>query len=78
MNSEYREGIAQAKANLEDARERGAEALVPWSEIRDKYFTPEEIAVSKLRARLMGEPARKAHGNTKSLLNLHVNSGTLQ
>ena len=57
MDSEYMEAIAQAKANLEDARERGAEALIPWSEIRDKYFTAEEIAASKLQVQLMVEAA---------------------
>jgi len=51
MNKE----LAIAKANLDDVKERGAEALVPWDEIRDKYFTPEEIAASKLRAGLMYE-----------------------
>jgi len=59
MDSEYREAIAQAKHNLEDVRERGAEALTHWSEIRDRLFTPEEIAASKLRAGLMGISQRK-------------------
>jgi len=49
--------LAIAKANLEDIRERGAEALIPWSEIRDKYFTAEEIAASKLQVQLMVEAA---------------------
>ena len=57
MNDEYREAIAQAKANLEDIRDRGAEALIPWSKIRDKYFTEEEIAASNLRVQLMVELA---------------------
>jgi len=50
MSNEYTAAIEQAKANLADIRERGAEALVSWDEIKDKYFTPKEIAASKLRA----------------------------
>jgi len=51
MNKE----LAIATANLEDIRERGAEALMPWSETRNRLFTPEEIAASELRAGLMYE-----------------------
>ena len=61
MNNEYMEAITKAKANLKDAKTRGAEALVPWGEIRDKYFTPEEIAASELRAGLMNELANARH-----------------
>jgi len=55
MSNGRREALEQAKANLADARERGAEALVSWEEIESKYFTPEEIAASNLRASLMSE-----------------------
>jgi len=61
MNDEHTKAITQAKANLEDVAERGAEALVPWSEIRDKYFTPEEIVASELRAELMHELVTARH-----------------
>ena len=74
MNKE----LAIAKANLEDVRERGAEALTPWSEIRDKYFTPEEIAASKLRAGLMHELATARHDKGISQRKLGELSGVKQ
>ena len=40
MSSEYAQAIEQAKKNLADARERGAEALGNWREL----FAPEQIA----------------------------------
>jgi len=78
MNNEYNEAIAQAKANLEDIRERGAEALIPWSEIRDKYFTPEEIAASELRAQLMGVLVNARHEKGISQRKLEELSGVKQ
>jgi len=47
--------LAVAKANLEDVKERGSKALIPWNEIRDKYFTPEEITAIELKAEFMHE-----------------------
>jgi len=68
MNDEYRKAITQAKANLEDARERGAEALMSWDEIEAKYFTPEEIAASNLRVQLM---TKLAHTQDDSDISQH-------
>jgi len=62
MDNEYREAIAQAKANLKEVRERGVEALGrPWSEVRKEFFTPEELAASNLRVQLMTELAHTRH-----------------
>jgi len=59
-----REGIEKAKANLADVRERGADALGSWNELKKELFTPEEIAASKLRVAMMVEivRARKERG----------------
>jgi len=63
MDNEYMEAIAQAKANLEEVRERGVEALISWDEIEAKYFTPEEIAASDLRVAMMIELAHTQDDN---------------
>ena len=58
MNSEYTQAAEQAKINLSDARDRGAEALGSWDDLRQKLFTPEEIAASDLRVAIMMELTR--------------------
>ena len=78
MNAEYKEAIEQAKANLEDIKERGAEALTPWSEIRDSLFTPAEIAASKLRVQLMTELTHTRHDKGISQRKLEELSGVKQ
>jgi len=52
---EYKEAIAQAEANLADARERGEEALGDWEDLRAELFTPEEIAASNARVAIISE-----------------------
>lgn len=55
-DKEYEKALAQAKANLADLRERGAEAL--GGDVLDfmhSVLTPEEIAESDLRVALMSE-----------------------
>ena len=74
MNKE----LSIAKENLSDVRDRGADALIPWSEIRDKHFTPEEIAASKLRTQLMGELANARHDKGISQRKLEELSGVKQ
>ena len=78
MNNEYKEAIKQAKTNLEDIKERGAEALTPWSEIRDRLFTPQEIAASNLRVQLMTELAHTRHDKGISQRKLEELSGVKQ
>ena len=78
MSKEYEEAIAIAKANLEDIRERGVETLTPWREIRDKLFTPEEIAASNLRVQLMHELATARHDKGISQRKLEELSGVKQ
>jgi len=57
-NKQYTEAIEQAKANLEDLRERGEDAISgTWEELRKELFTPEEIAASDLRVAMMIELA---------------------
>lgn len=71
MNKEYAKAIAQAKENLADARERGAEAVGEcWEDVRKELFTPEEIAASDLRVALVGEliKARKEKGISQKRL----------
>jgi len=62
--TEYKQAVEQAKANLADARECGADALGDWDEIERELFTPEEIAASDLRVAMMVEivRARKERG----------------
>lgn len=55
-DKEYEKALAQAKANLADLRERGAEAM--GGDVLDfmhSVLTPEEIAESDLRVALMSE-----------------------
>ena len=53
MNSQ---AIDQAKANLTDIKERGADALGSrWSDARKNLLTPEERAASAIRVGLMTE-----------------------
>jgi DNA-binding XRE family transcriptional regulator len=78
MNNEYREAIAQAKANLDDIRERGTEALESWDDIEKEIFTPEEIAASDLRVSMMIEIANARHERGYSQRKLEELSGVKQ
>lgn len=52
--AEYKNAITQAKANLSDLHERGADAIgESWDDIENELFTEEEIAASDLRVALM-------------------------
>jgi DNA-binding XRE family transcriptional regulator len=71
MNREYEQAIAQAKANLADLKERGADAIgESWDDIQRELFTPEEIAASNLRVSLIGEliKARQEKGISQKKL----------
>ncbi len=55
-DKEFEKAVAQAKANLVDLRERGAEAMgEDVLEFMHSVLTPEEIAESDLRVALMSE-----------------------
>ncbi len=55
-DKEFEKVVAQAKANLADLRERGAEAMgEDVLEFMHSVLTPEEIAESDLRVALMSE-----------------------
>ena len=50
------QALDQAKTNLADMRERGADALGSrWSDVRKNLLTPEERAASAIRVELMTE-----------------------
>lgn len=70
MNKQYKKELEQAKANLADIQERGADALGSWDEFERTIFTPEELAQSDLRVALMGEMirARNERGITQRKL----------
>jgi DNA-binding XRE family transcriptional regulator len=72
MDKEYKKAIAHAQACLEDARQRGEEAIGgSWDdEFEKEIFTPEEIAESDLRVALIGEliKARNEKGITQRKL----------
>ena len=55
-DKEFEKAVAQAKANLADLRERGAEDMgEDVLEFMHSVLTPEEIAESDLRVALMSE-----------------------
>jgi DNA-binding XRE family transcriptional regulator len=63
--NDYTQAIEQAKKNLADVKVRGAGALgTNWNELRERFFTQEELAASALRVGLMLEltKARNEHG----------------
>jgi len=67
----YRQAIDQAKANLADAKERGADAIGGDAlGLMRELLTPEEIAVSNLRVAMMIElvRARKERGISQKKL----------
>ena len=69
--TEYKQAIEQAKANLADLRERGADAIGGDAlELIREMLTPEEIAASDLRVAVMIEltRARKERGISQKKL----------
>lgn len=71
IDKEYAKAIAQAQANLEDLRERGADAIGSrWEDVQRELFTPEEIAESDLRVAIIGEliKARNERGISQKKL----------
>lgn len=71
MSREYEQAIAQAKANLADAGERGSDAIGEnWDDVQRELFTPEEIAASDLKVALIGEliKARQEKGISQKRL----------
>ena len=79
MNNEYKQAVEQAKINLADLRERGADAIGgSWEELRKELFTPEEIAASNLRVAMMIEIARARKERGISQKKLEELSGVKQ
>lgn len=65
MNDEYKAAVAQAKENFTDFLERGDDAIGDrWSDVRKRLFTPEQLAASEEKVRLIGAliKARRERG----------------
>lgn len=63
--SQYKQALEMAKTNLDDLRERGADAIGEnWEDVQRELFSTEEISASNLRVGLMLElvKARTEHG----------------
>ena len=41
MNTEYKQALEQAQANLADIKKRGHDALGDWDDLEKEIFTPE-------------------------------------
>ena len=79
MDKEYEEAIQAAKEALQDARERGANAIgEDWDDVRKELFTPQEIAESDLRVALIGEMIKARHEKGISQKKLEELSGVKQ
>lgn len=70
-NKEYSQAVKQAKENLADLNERGADAVGEnVLEFMESIFTPDEIAESELRVSIIGEliKARQEKGISQKKL----------
>ena len=77
--TEYRQAIKQAKENLADLRERGADAIGgDVLELMREILTPEEIAASNLRVAVMIELTRARRERGISQKRLEELSGVRQ
>jgi predicted XRE-type DNA-binding protein len=71
--------LMQAKSNLEDLRERGADAIgESWEDVRRELFTPEELTASNLRVSLMVELTKARNEQGLSQRGLEELSGVKQ
>ncbi len=78
-DKEYAKAIAQARSNLEDLRERGADAIGENAlEFIDSILTPEEISESNLRVSIIGELIRARNEKGISQKKLEELSGVRQ
>jgi predicted XRE-type DNA-binding protein len=79
MTKEYKTELEYAKGLLADARARGNDALgTPWSELRQKLFTPEELAASDVRVEIMAALANIRHEKGLSQRKLGELAGVAQ
>ncbi len=54
MANSYKEALAEAKAAVQDLKERGDAAIGDdWDDVEKDLFTPEELAASDLRVELI-------------------------
>ena len=71
INNEYSQAVKQAKENLADLNERGADAVGEnVLEFMESILTPDEIAESELRVSIIGEliKARQEKGISQKKL----------
>lgn len=80
MANSYEEALQEARAAIEDIKERGEEAVSKeeWDDVERELFTPQEIAESNLRVALMGELIRARHEQGISQKRLEELSGVKQ
>ena len=80
MANSYEEALQEARAALEDIKERGEDAISKeeWDDVERELFTPEEIAASNLRVALMVELIRARHEQGISQKRLEEMSGVRQ
>lgn len=75
----YEQAIAQARDNLEDLRERGADAIGGNAlAFMDSILTPEEVAESDLRVSIIGELIKARNEKGISQKKLEELSGVRQ
>lgn len=78
-DKQYSQAIAQARANLEDLNERGADAIgADAVEFMNSILTPEEIAESDLQMAIIGELIRARQEKGISQKKLEELSGVKQ
>ena len=56
MANSYDEALQEAKAALDDIKERGNEAISEeeWNDVEKELYSPEEIAASDIRVAIAG------------------------
>lgn len=79
INKEYSQSVVQAKENLTDLNERGADAVGGnVLEFMESILTPDEIAESELRVSIIGELIRARQERGISQKKLEELSGVKQ
>lgn len=79
MANSYEEALQEARAALEDIKERGEDAIgEDWEDVEKELFTPQEIAESNLRVAIMGELIRARQERGISQKKLEEMSGVKQ
>ena len=79
IDEEYQSAILTAKENLQDLKERGADATGDdWEDLKKEIFTPVEIATMNLKALIISEIIKARQERGLSQYNLAELSGVKQ